>query len=77
PVTAENRANKTAGLEEANHSAGTQDKTIAGNSEMVGDSTSAVQTRSKVNKSFGSHAFKIFDALEDESWVDTMQEELL
>ncbi|GJS77921.1 putative ribonuclease H-like domain-containing protein [Tanacetum coccineum] len=34
---------------------------------ILGDPTSAVQTRSKVNKK----------ALEDESWVDAMQEELL
>ncbi|GJX67095.1 putative ribonuclease H-like domain-containing protein, partial [Tanacetum coccineum] len=74
---------------------------------ILGDPTSAVQTRSKVNKSSGAHAFvsyvqkqrrnnhkdfqhclfacflsqnepkKISEALEDESWVDTMQEELL
>ncbi|GJV69231.1 putative ribonuclease H-like domain-containing protein, partial [Tanacetum coccineum] len=71
-----------------------------------GDPTSAVQTRSKVNKSSEAHAFvsyvqkqrrnnhkissflfacflsqhepkKISEALEDESWVDAMQEELL
>ncbi|GJV40698.1 putative ribonuclease H-like domain-containing protein [Tanacetum coccineum] len=36
---------------------------------------SAVQTRSKVNKSSGAHAFKISEALEDESWVDAMQQE--
>ncbi|GJV46331.1 putative ribonuclease H-like domain-containing protein, partial [Tanacetum coccineum] len=71
------------------------------------DPQSAVQTRSKVTKSSGAHAFvsyiqkqrrnnhkdfqhclfacflsqnepkKIFEALEDESWVDAMQEELL
>ncbi|GJR06991.1 putative ribonuclease H-like domain-containing protein [Tanacetum coccineum] len=34
PITAENKANKTAGLKEANHSAGTQDNIDAGNSEM-------------------------------------------
>ncbi|GJW36028.1 putative ribonuclease H-like domain-containing protein [Tanacetum coccineum] len=74
---------------------------------ILGDPTSAVQTRSKVNKSSGAHAFvsyvqkqrrnnhkdfqhclfacflsqnepkKISEALEDESWVDAMQEELL
>ncbi|GJV98404.1 putative ribonuclease H-like domain-containing protein [Tanacetum coccineum] len=33
-VTAENKANKPAGPKEANHSAGTQDNTAAGNSEM-------------------------------------------
>ncbi|GJV96622.1 putative ribonuclease H-like domain-containing protein, partial [Tanacetum coccineum] len=74
---------------------------------ILGDPTLAVQTRSKVNKSFGAHAFvsyvqkqrrnnhkdfqhclftcflsqnepkKISEALEDERWVDAMQEELL
>ncbi|GJV53406.1 putative ribonuclease H-like domain-containing protein, partial [Tanacetum coccineum] len=74
---------------------------------ILGDPTSAVQTRSKVNKSSRAHAFvsyvqkqrrnnhkdfqhclfacflsqnepkKISEALEDESWVDAMQEELL
>ncbi|GKA74493.1 ribonuclease H-like domain-containing protein [Tanacetum coccineum] len=34
PVTIENKANKTAGPKEANHSAGTQDNIDAGNSEM-------------------------------------------
>ncbi|GJZ90010.1 putative ribonuclease H-like domain-containing protein [Tanacetum coccineum] len=34
PVTAENKANKTAGLKEANHSAGTQDNIDAGNSKI-------------------------------------------
>ncbi|GJT48257.1 putative ribonuclease H-like domain-containing protein [Tanacetum coccineum] len=34
PVTAENKANKTAGPKEANHSAGTQDNINAGNSKM-------------------------------------------
>ncbi|GKD74663.1 putative ribonuclease H-like domain-containing protein, partial [Tanacetum coccineum] len=75
--------------------------------QILGDPKLAVQTRSKVNKSSGAHAFvsyiqkqrrnnhkdfqhclfacflsqikpkKISDALEDESWVDAMQEELL
>ncbi|GKA18723.1 putative ribonuclease H-like domain-containing protein [Tanacetum coccineum] len=74
---------------------------------ILGDPTSAVQTRSKLNHSSGAHAFvsyvqkqrrnnhkdfqhclfacflsqnepkKISEALEDESWVDAMQEELL
>ncbi|GKF73579.1 putative ribonuclease H-like domain-containing protein, partial [Tanacetum coccineum] len=74
---------------------------------ILGDPNSGVQTRSKVNKSSGAHAFvsyvqkqrrnnhkdfqhclfacflsqnepkKISEALEDESWVDAMQEELL
>ncbi|GJS90529.1 ribonuclease H-like domain-containing protein [Tanacetum coccineum] len=34
PVTTENKANKTAGPKEANHSAGTQDNIDAGNSKM-------------------------------------------
>ncbi|GJR47207.1 hypothetical protein Tco_1315310 [Tanacetum coccineum] len=45
--------------------------------QILGDPKSEVQTRSKVNKSSGAHAFKIYEALEDESWVDAMQEELL
>ncbi|GKF92870.1 putative ribonuclease H-like domain-containing protein, partial [Tanacetum coccineum] len=47
---------------------------------ILGDPNSAVQTGSKVNTSSGAHAFvsyKISEALEDESWVDAMQEELL
>ncbi|GJR25651.1 putative ribonuclease H-like domain-containing protein [Tanacetum coccineum] len=74
---------------------------------ILGDPNSAVQTRSKLHKSFRAHAFvsyvqkqrrnnhkdfqhclfacflsqlepkKISEALEDESWVDAMQEELL
>ncbi|GJZ03417.1 putative ribonuclease H-like domain-containing protein [Tanacetum coccineum] len=74
---------------------------------ILRDPTSAVQTRSKLHKSSGAHAFvsyvqkqrrnnhkdfqhclfacflsqqepkKISEALEDESWVDAMQEELL
>ncbi|GJS78511.1 putative ribonuclease H-like domain-containing protein [Tanacetum coccineum] len=81
--------------------------TIHPKTQILGDPTSAVQTRSKVNKSSGAHAFvsyiqkqrrnnhkdfqhclfacflsqiepkKISEALEDESWVDAMQEELL
>ncbi|GJW96102.1 putative ribonuclease H-like domain-containing protein [Tanacetum coccineum] len=45
--------------------------------QILGNSKSAVQTRSKVNKSSRAHAFKISKALEDKSWVDAMQEELL
>ncbi|GJR05983.1 hypothetical protein Tco_0528967 [Tanacetum coccineum] len=49
--------------------------------QILRDPTSAVQTRSKVNKSSGAHAFiepkKISQALEDKSWVDAMQKELL
>ncbi|GJV66851.1 putative ribonuclease H-like domain-containing protein [Tanacetum coccineum] len=74
---------------------------------ILRDPTSAIQTRSKVNKSFGAYVFvsyvqkqrrnnhkdlqhclfacflsqnepkKISEALEDDSWVDAMQEELL
>ncbi|GJS23466.1 ribonuclease H-like domain-containing protein [Tanacetum coccineum] len=46
---------------------------------ILGDPTSAVQTRSKLNNSSGAHAFVsyISEALEDKSWVDAMQEELL
>ncbi|GJY43873.1 putative ribonuclease H-like domain-containing protein [Tanacetum coccineum] len=44
---------------------------------ILGDPQSTVQTRSKVTQSSGAHAFKISEALEDESWVDAMQEELL
>ncbi|GJZ66715.1 ribonuclease H-like domain-containing protein [Tanacetum coccineum] len=51
--------------------------TIHPKTQILRDLTSAVQTKSKVNKSFGAHAFKISEALEDESWVDAMQEELL
>ncbi|GKB64926.1 putative ribonuclease H-like domain-containing protein, partial [Tanacetum coccineum] len=44
---------------------------------ILGDPQSAVQTRSKVTKSSGAHAFKISEALEDESWANAIQEELL
>ncbi|GKC16749.1 putative ribonuclease H-like domain-containing protein, partial [Tanacetum coccineum] len=50
--------------------------TIHPTTQILGDPTLVVQTRSKVNKSSRVHAFKIFEALEDESWVDAMQEEL-
>nr|GEX45697.1 hypothetical protein [Tanacetum cinerariifolium] len=49
--------------------------------QILGDPNSAVQTRSKVNKSSRAHALiepkKNSQALEDKSWVDAMQEELL
>nr|GEU35462.1 putative ribonuclease H-like domain-containing protein [Tanacetum cinerariifolium] len=49
--------------------------------DLSRDPTSAVQTRSKVNKSSRAHAFiepkKISQALKDESWVNAMQEELM
>ncbi|GKA41191.1 putative ribonuclease H-like domain-containing protein [Tanacetum coccineum] len=81
--------------------------TIHPTTQILGDPSSAVQTRSKVSKNTRSYAFvsyiqkqrrtnhkdfqhclfacflsqvkpkKISDALEDESWVDAMQEELL
>ncbi|GJY13884.1 putative ribonuclease H-like domain-containing protein [Tanacetum coccineum] len=38
PVTAENRANKSAGPEEANHYAGTQDSPVAGTTELNDES---------------------------------------
>ncbi|GJY66287.1 putative ribonuclease H-like domain-containing protein [Tanacetum coccineum] len=46
---------------------------------ILGDPTSAVQTRSKVNTSSGAHAFVsyILELLTGKSWVDAMQEELL
>nr|GEU33545.1 hypothetical protein [Tanacetum cinerariifolium] len=54
---------------------------IHSTTQILRDPTSAVQTRSKVNKSLRAHAFikpkKISQALEDESWVDVMQEELM
>ncbi|GKE17436.1 putative ribonuclease H-like domain-containing protein, partial [Tanacetum coccineum] len=45
--------------------------------QILRDPKLAVQTGSKVYKSSGAHAFKISEALEDESWVDAIQEELL
>nr|GEX70455.1 hypothetical protein [Tanacetum cinerariifolium] len=49
--------------------------------QILGDPTATVQTRSKVKKSSRAHAFiepkKISQALEDKSWVDAIQEELL
>nr|GEX75342.1 putative ribonuclease H-like domain-containing protein [Tanacetum cinerariifolium] len=50
--------------------------TIHPKTQILGDPNLAVQTRSKVNKNFEAHAL-ISQALEDESWVDAMQEELL
>ncbi|GKC64262.1 hypothetical protein Tco_1096860, partial [Tanacetum coccineum] len=46
---------------------------------ILGDPTSAVQTRSKLHHSSRAHnePKKILESLEDESWVDAMQEELL
>nr|GFC46811.1 hypothetical protein [Tanacetum cinerariifolium] len=50
--------------------------TIHLKTQILGDPLSAVQTRSKVHKNSEAHAL-ISQALEDESWVDAMQEELL
>ncbi|GJS42233.1 putative ribonuclease H-like domain-containing protein [Tanacetum coccineum] len=54
-------------------------------SQILGDPKSAVQTRSKVQTKSGAHALlspneepkKIAEALQDDSWVQAMQEELL
>ncbi|GJZ97943.1 ribonuclease H-like domain-containing protein [Tanacetum coccineum] len=61
PVTAENKANKTAGLKEANHSA---DGLLYSNSQEAQSQYGDIEPK------------KISQALEDESWVDAMQEEL-
>nr|GEV39302.1 putative ribonuclease H-like domain-containing protein [Tanacetum cinerariifolium] len=50
--------------------------TIHPKTQILKDLMSAVRTRSKVNKNSKAHAL-ISQALEDESWVDAMQEELL
>ncbi|GKF41191.1 hypothetical protein Tco_0124533, partial [Tanacetum coccineum] len=50
--------------------------TIHPKTQIHRDPTLAVQTRSKVNKSSGAHAF-ISEALVYKSWVNAMQEELL
>nr|GFD33797.1 hypothetical protein [Tanacetum cinerariifolium] len=50
--------------------------TIHPKTQILGDLMSAVQTTSKVNKNSEAHAL-ISQTLEDESWVDAMQEELL
>nr|GEW52440.1 cullin-3A-like [Tanacetum cinerariifolium] len=50
--------------------------TIHPKTQILRDPLSAVQTRSKVHKNFEARAF-ISQALEDESWVAAMQEELL
>ncbi|GJW17622.1 ribonuclease H-like domain-containing protein [Tanacetum coccineum] len=47
-------------------------------SQILGDPKSAVQTRSKVSRQkSGEEPKKIFEALQDDSWVQAMQEELL
>nr|GEW30261.1 ribonuclease H-like domain-containing protein [Tanacetum cinerariifolium] len=49
--------------------------------QILGDPKSAVQTRGMAKKNFGAHALmepkKVSQALNDESWVEEMQEELL
>nr|GEU34163.1 hypothetical protein [Tanacetum cinerariifolium] len=50
--------------------------TIHPKTQILGDPLSAVQTRSKVHKNSEANAL-ISQALEDKSWVDAMQEELL
>nr|GEW99021.1 putative ribonuclease H-like domain-containing protein [Tanacetum cinerariifolium] len=49
--------------------------------QILGDPKSAVQTRSMAKKSSEAHAFmepkKVSQALDDESWVEAIQEELL
>ncbi|GJS81041.1 retrovirus-related pol polyprotein from transposon TNT 1-94 [Tanacetum coccineum] len=50
--------------------------TIHPKTQILRDPTSAVLTRSKVNKSFRAHAL-ISEALQEESWAEAMQEELL
>ncbi|GKD57264.1 putative ribonuclease H-like domain-containing protein, partial [Tanacetum coccineum] len=47
--------------------------------QIIGDPKSAVQTRGMSKKSSGEHQepIKIAQALDDESWVEAMQEELL
>ncbi|GJW27283.1 putative ribonuclease H-like domain-containing protein [Tanacetum coccineum] len=50
-------------------------------SQILGDPKSSVQTRSRVQQHSGAHALeepkKISEALQDDSWVEAMQEELL
>ncbi|GKE88969.1 hypothetical protein Tco_1566444 [Tanacetum coccineum] len=50
--------------------------TIHPQSLIIGDHTSAVQTRSKVNRTPTVEPRAIAQALEDPSWVDAMQEEM-
>ncbi|GKC14109.1 putative ribonuclease H-like domain-containing protein [Tanacetum coccineum] len=56
--------------------------TIHPKSQILGDPTSAIQTRSKVHKKTRAHALleepkTILEALKDDSWIEAMQEELL
>ncbi|GJV03261.1 putative ribonuclease H-like domain-containing protein [Tanacetum coccineum] len=50
--------------------------TIHPQSLIIGDPTSAVQTRSKVNKTTTFEPRSVAQALKDPSWVDAMQEEM-
>ncbi|GJU92634.1 putative ribonuclease H-like domain-containing protein [Tanacetum coccineum] len=43
---------------------------------IIGDFNSAIQTR-RMTKIFDEHAMKVIKALEDPSWIEAMQEELL
>ncbi|GKE99625.1 hypothetical protein Tco_0022976, partial [Tanacetum coccineum] len=46
--------------------------------QILGDPKSAVQTRGKIQKdSSAQQALNISQAVQDESWVEAMQEELL
>ncbi|GJS84685.1 ribonuclease H-like domain-containing protein [Tanacetum coccineum] len=44
---------------------------------ILGNPKLSIQTKKQSQYKCGAHAFKISEALEDESWVDAMQEELL
>ncbi|GJR40126.1 putative ribonuclease H-like domain-containing protein [Tanacetum coccineum] len=44
--------------------------------QIIGDFNSAIQTR-RMTKIFDEHAMKVIQALEDPSWIEAMQEELL
>nr|GEW52006.1 putative ribonuclease H-like domain-containing protein [Tanacetum cinerariifolium] len=44
--------------------------------QIIGDPKSVVQTRGMAKKTFGAHAL-VAQALDDKSWVEVMQEELL
>ncbi|GKD98538.1 hypothetical protein Tco_1382435, partial [Tanacetum coccineum] len=46
-------------------------------SQILGDPKSAVQTRSKLQQKSGEEPKKISEALQDESWVQAVQEDLL
>ncbi|GKB44338.1 putative ribonuclease H-like domain-containing protein, partial [Tanacetum coccineum] len=44
--------------------------------QIIGDFNSAIQTR-RMTKIYDEHAMKVIQALEDPSWIEAMQEELL